>query len=68
MGCADVGTVTREGVARGVDGQIIPSEIVQLEPIRIPGRQSTVLTHVPRCIKRHAVDAFLSDALVLFIN
>jgi hypothetical protein len=32
-----VGTVTREWVARGVDGQIIPSEIVQLVAIGIPG-------------------------------
>ena len=37
ISCADVGTVSREGVARGVDGQIIPSEIVQLVAIGIPG-------------------------------
>ncbi len=58
IGRADVGTVTREGVARSVDGQIIPGKIVQLESVSIPSRYSTVLAHVPRRIQRHAVDAF----------
>ena len=37
-GCADVGTMTREGIARGVDGQIISGEIVQLKAIGVTGR------------------------------
>jgi hypothetical protein len=59
MGCADVGTVTWEGVARDVDGQIISGEIVQLVAVGIPGRDGStaVSTHIDGRIQGHSVDA-----------